>query len=79
MTHPVANASDWCPFNEIDVDFSQKIEISKFFCNFAVPFTKSGENMSLFSLDLGNTLAHVQNYAFKENWKSTASYAVAHI
>ena len=35
--------------------------------------------MSLFYLDLGNTLAHVQNYAFKENWKSTASLTSAHI
>lgn len=53
--------------------------ISRFFCNFAVPFTKSGDNMSLFDIVISNSFAHVQNYAFKENWKSTASVAVAHI
>lgn len=45
-----------------------------FFCNFAVPFTKSGQQMTVTDTAINATIAYVQNYAFKENWKSTAGY-----
>lgn len=43
------------------------MSVWEFFCNFAVPFTKSGVLMT-------ENLTHkrVLNYSFKENWKSTA-------
>lgn len=48
------------------------IAVCEFLRNFAVPFTKSGELMTLRNTAISATVAHVQNYAFKENWKSTA-------
>ena len=53
--------------------------ISDFFCNFAESFTKSDEHMTIFIIAIHELKSHVQNYAFKENWKSTAGYAIAHI
>lgn len=50
-----------------------------FFCNFAVPFTKSGEFMTAFYIVIHEPIAHVQNFAFKENWKSTAGETPAQI
>lgn len=40
------------------------------FCNFAAPFIKSGVDMTVNNIT--KTTAHVQNFACKENWKSTA-------
>lgn len=35
--------------------------------------------MTIFDIVIRESKSHVQNYAFKENWKSTAGYAIAHI
>ncbi len=49
----------------------------RFFANFAMLFTKSGESMIVTDIAINTTIAHVQKYAFKENWKSTAGCARA--
>lgn len=49
----------------------------EFFCNFAVPFTKSGKEMIVAITTVDTSIAYVQNYAFKENWKSTAGYSLS--
>jgi len=35
--------------------------------------------MIILDIVIRETIAHVQDYAFKENWKSTAGFAAAHI
>ncbi len=50
----------------------KNLPICQFFCNFALSFTKSGLKMRVSNSISSAQLLHSQNYAFKENWKSTA-------
>lgn len=45
--------------------------VSAKFRNFAPPFRKSGFTMLPENITY-NTSIHIQNFAYKENWKSTA-------
>jgi len=42
-----------------------------FFYNFALPFIKNGSFMTITPSTHRALAAHIQNYSFKESWKST--------